>query len=108
MSKKKANSKSDLKKVLDRNRKKEEKIVAKIDMQMEAEEEVAIIDFDDYGASSSEDVQIETTSNSKPEQKEDGAKQVTHPLSEEEKEERRAYHRDMYYKYRELKKEQSV
>ena len=87
MSKKKANSKSDLKKVLDRNRPKEEKVAAKVDMQMEAEEEVAIIDFDDDGASSSEDVQIETTGNPKTEQKEDGVKQVTHPLSEEEKEE---------------------
>lgn len=87
MSKKKANSKSDLKKVLDRNRKKEEKIVAKVDMQMEAEEEVAIIDFDDDSASSSEDVQIETTGNPKTEQKEDGVKQATHPLSEKEKEE---------------------
>jgi hypothetical protein len=28
--------------------------------------------------------------------------------SEEEKEERRVYHREMYLKYRELKKEQSV
>lgn len=87
MSKKKANSKSDLKKVLDRNRPKEEKVAAKVDMQMEAEEEVAIIDFDDDSASSSEDVQIETTGNPKTEQKEDGVKQVTHPLSEEEKEE---------------------
>ena len=87
MSKKKANSKSDLKKVLDRNRHKEEKVAPKVDMQIEAEEEIPIIDFDDDGASSSEDVQIETTGNSKPEQKEDGAKQVTHPLSEEEKEE---------------------
>ena len=87
MSKKKVNSKSDLKKVLDRNRPKEEKVAAKVDMQMEAEEEVAIIDFDDDSASSSEDVQIETTGNPKTEQKEDGAKQVTHPLSEEEKEE---------------------
>lgn len=87
MSKKKANSKSDLKKVLDRNRPKEEKVAAKVDMQMESEEEVAIIDFDDDSASSSEDVQIETTGNPKTEQKEDGVKQVTHPLSEEEKEE---------------------
>lgn len=87
MSKKKANSKSDLKKVLDRNRPKEEKVAAKVDMQMEAEEEVAIIDFDDDSASSSEDVQIETTGNPKTEQKEDGVKQVTHPLSEEEKKE---------------------
>lgn len=87
MSKKKANSKSDLKKVLDRNRKKEEKVVAKIDMQIEAEEEVAIIDFDDDGASSSEDVQIEPTGNPKTEHKEDGVKQDIHPLSEEEKEE---------------------
>ncbi len=87
MSKKKVNSKSDLKKVLDRNRPKEEKVAAKVDMQMEAEEEVAIIDFDDDSASSSEDVQIETTGNPKTEQKEDGVKQVTHPLSEEEKEE---------------------
>lgn len=87
MSKNKVNSKSDLKKVLDRNRPKEEKVAAKVDMQMEAEEEVAIIDLDDDSASSSEDVQIETTGNSKTEQKEDGVKQVTHPLSEEEKEE---------------------
>ncbi|MCR4829275.1 MAG: reverse transcriptase family protein [Bacteroidales bacterium] len=87
MSKKKANSKSDLKKVLDRNRPKEEKVAAKVDMQMEAEEEVAIIDFDDDSASSSEDVQIEPTGNPKTEQKEDGVKQVAHPLSEEEKEE---------------------
>lgn len=87
MSKKKANSKSDLKKVLDRNRHKEEKVAAKVGMQMEAEEEVAIIDFDDDSASSSEDVQIETTGNPKTEQKEDGVKQVTHPLSEEEKKE---------------------
>lgn len=87
MSKKKANSKSDLKKVLDRNRPKEEKVAAKVDMQMEAEEEAAIIDFDDDGASSSEDVQIEPTGNPKTEQKEDGVKQVAHPLSEEEKEE---------------------
>lgn len=87
MSKKKANSKSDLKKVLDRNRPKEEKVAAKVDMQMEAEEGVAIIDFDDDSASSSEDVQIETTGNPKTEQKEDCVKQVTHPLSEEEKEE---------------------
>lgn len=87
MSKKKANSKSDLKKVLDRNRKKEEKVAAKVDMQMEAEEEVAIIDFDDDSASSSEDVQIETTGNPETEQKEDGVKQVTHPLSEEGKKE---------------------
>ena len=87
MSKKKVNSKSDLKKVLDRNRPKEEKVAAKVDMQMEAEEEVAIIDFDDDSASLSEDVQIETTGNPKTEQKEDCAKQVTHPLSEEEKEE---------------------
>lgn len=86
MSKKKANSKSDLKKVLDRNRPKEEKVAAKVDMQMEAEEEAAIIDFDDNGASSSEDVQIEPTGNPKTEQKEDGVKQVAHPLSEEEKE----------------------
>ena len=87
MSKKKANSKSDLKKVLDRNRQKEEKVVAKVDMQIEAAEEVAIIDFDDDDTSSSEEVQIEPTGNPKPDQREDGAKQVAHPLSEEEKEE---------------------
>lgn len=87
MSKKKANSKSDLKKVLDRNRPKEEKVAAKVDMQMEAEEEAAIIDFDDDDTSSSKDVQIEPTGNPKTEQKEDGVKQVAHPLSEEEKEE---------------------
>ena len=87
MSKRKANSKSDLKKVLDRNRPKKEKVAAKVDMQMEAEEEAAIIDFDDDGASSSEDVQIEPTGNPKTEQKKDGVKQVAHPLSEEEKEE---------------------
>lgn len=86
MSKKKANSKSDLKKVLDRNRQQEKKDAEKVDMQMEAEEEVAFTDFDD-DTSSSEDVQIEQTGNPKLEQKEDGAKKVTHPLSEEEKEE---------------------
>lgn len=87
MSKKKTNSKSDLKKVLDRNRHKEEKGAAKVDVQMEAEEEVAFINLDDDNTSSSEDVQIERTGNPKTEQKEDGAKQVTHPLSEEEKKE---------------------
>lgn len=86
MSKKKVNSKSDLKKVLDHNRRKEGKAVEKVDMQMEAEEEVAIIDLDDDNTSSSEDVQIVPAGNPKTEQKEDGAKQDAHPLSEEEKE----------------------
>ena len=87
MSKKKANSKSDLKKVLDRNRPKEEKVAAKVDMQMEAEEDVAFIDLYDDNTSSSEDVQIEPTGNPKTEQKEDGAKQDARSLSEEEKKE---------------------
>lgn len=87
MSKKKTNSKSDLKKILDRNRHKEEKGAAKVDVQMEAEEEVAFIDFDDDNTSSSEDVQIEPTGNPKTEQKEDGAKQDARSLSEEEKKE---------------------
>lgn len=85
MSKKKTNSKSDLKKVLDRKRLKEEKVAAKVDMQMEAERTDAYID-DDASALLT-NVQINPTGKPEPEQKEGGAKQDAHPLSEEEKDE---------------------
>lgn len=85
MSKKKANRKSELKKVLDRNRLKEEKVAVKIDMQMEAERTDAYIDDDDSVLFTN--VQINPTDKPEPEQKEGGAKQDTHPLSEEEKKE---------------------
>lgn len=85
MSKKKTNSKSDLKKVLDRNRLKEEKVAAKVDMQMEAERTDAYID-DDASALLT-NVQINPTGKPEPEQKEGGAKQDAHTLSEEEKDE---------------------
>ena len=85
MSKKKANRKSELKKVLDRNRLKEEKVAVKVDMQMEAERTDAYIDDDDSVLFTN--VQINPTDKPEPEQKEGGAKQDTHPLSEEEKKE---------------------
>lgn len=87
MSKKKANSKSDLKKVLDRNRHKEEKVAPKVDMQIDAEEEVAYIDLEDVDTNLSADVQNDQNDNAEPDQKEDSGKQNAHPLSEEEKEE---------------------
>lgn len=86
MSKKKTNSKSDLKKVIDRNRHKDEKVTAKFDMQMEADEKVAHIDFPDEGELLM-GIQIEQNNNSEVDQEEDGTKQDTHSLSEEEKEE---------------------
>lgn len=85
MSKKKANRKSELKKVLDRNRLKEEKVAVKVDMQMEAERTDAYIDDDDSVLFTN--VQINPTDKPEPEQKEGGAKQDSHPLSEEEKKE---------------------
>lgn len=85
MSKKKANRKSELKKVLDRNHLKEEKVAVKVDMQMEAERTDAYIDDDDSVLFTN--VQINPTDKPEPEQKEGGAKQDTHPLSEEEKKE---------------------
>lgn len=85
MSKKKANRKSELKKVLDRNRLKEEKVAVKVDMQMEAERTDAYIDDDDSVLFTN--VQINPTGKPEPEQKEGGAKQDSHPLSEEEKKE---------------------
>lgn len=85
MSKKKTNRKSELKKVLDRNRQKEEKVAVKVDMQMEAERTDAYID--DNASVLFTNVQINPTGKPEPEQKEGGAKQDTHPLSEEEKKE---------------------
>ena len=86
MSKKKTNSKSDLKKVLDHNRHKEGKVAAKVDMQMETEEKIPLTDIDDDPVLLM-GIEFEPDGNREPDQKEEGAKQDARPLSEEEKKE---------------------
>ncbi|MCR4813156.1 MAG: reverse transcriptase family protein [Bacteroidales bacterium] len=83
---KKTNNKTDLKKVLDRNHHKEEMVVAKVDMQMEPEEEIADIDLADDDVPSMV-TQSEQDVKAKLNQKENDAKYDIHPLSEDEKEE---------------------
>lgn len=87
MSKKGTNSKSDLKKVLDRNRHKEEMVAEKVDMQSRAEYEIVNNDSDDYNTAASMAVQNEQSSTVKVDQKDDIDKRDSYPLSEEEKEE---------------------
>ena len=86
MSKKKTNGKSDLKKVLDHNRQKKGKAVEKVDMQVEAEEEIPIIDIDDDDPVLLMGMEFGPDDDPEPDPKEEGAKQDSRHLSEEEKE----------------------
>lgn len=86
MSKKKTNSKSDLKKVLDHNRQKKGKAVEKVDMQVEADEKIPIIDIDDDDSDLLMGIEFGPDDDPEPNQKEEGAKQDSRHLSEEEKE----------------------
>ncbi len=85
MSKKRTNSRADLKKVLDRGHHKE-KVMEEGDV-LPNEEEIAYIDMADNEESAPMHSSIEQSENTELEQKEKAGKQELHPLSDEEKKE---------------------